>query len=151
MANCPCSERLIVALHDVRGHCPCGKELVVTLLNECRLLGVLTILALGNVHAVFGILTVLAFGNIHAISSILAVLDVGIFVPLIFALQDMVIIASCKQQHENLIVAFSLFVLPLHLSVIVVAPCNKTIMIVELLTLCCGITINYYRWHLAPL
>ncbi len=37
-------------------NCPCGKGLVVTLLEECSLLGVLAILALGNIHAIFGIL-----------------------------------------------------------------------------------------------
>jgi hypothetical protein len=74
-------------------------------------LGVLAIPTLGNVHAVFGILTVLAFDNVHAlgnvcaISSILTVLDLGIFALLIVALLDMVIIGSCKQKHESLIVA----------------------------------------------
>jgi hypothetical protein len=76
---------------------------------------VLVILPLGNAHAVFGVLTVLAFGNVHAfsnvyaISSILTVLNLGVIAPLIFALCNMVIISSCKQQHENLIVAWESF------------------------------------------
>jgi hypothetical protein len=79
-----------------------GKRLVVALLDRCILLGVLAILALGNARALFGVLTVLAFDNIHAfgvihaISSVLTVLDLGVFVPLIIALRNMVIIASCE-------------------------------------------------------
>jgi hypothetical protein len=110
--NCPCGKRLIVALHNVRGQCPCGKRLivalspvtilgkgfvvtffgwrlVVALLNGCILLGVLVILDLGNVHAVFGILTVPSL---------------GIFALLVVVWRDMVTVASCKQQHEHLIV-----------------------------------------------
>jgi hypothetical protein len=52
------------------------------------------------------ILTVLPFGNIHAIFGALTVLDLGVFVPLILALCGMVVVASCKQQHQILIVAW---------------------------------------------
>jgi hypothetical protein len=115
MANCPCGKRLIVALHNVHGQCPCGKGLVVTLLDKCGQIGVLAILAFGNVHTVFGILTVLAFGdvhafgNLHAISSVLAMLNLGAFVLLIVASRNMVVLASCNQQHENSIVAWESF------------------------------------------
>jgi hypothetical protein len=116
------------------------------LLDRCILLAILAILALSNVHAVVGVLNVLAFDDLHvfvdvyAISSVLAVLNLGVFAPLIIALHDMVIIASCKPQHESLIVVWELSVLPLHLSVIVVAPCNMTVKID-----CC--IIDVVSWH----
>jgi hypothetical protein len=59
---------------------------------------ILTVIALGAVHAVFGVLTVLAFGNVHAfgkahtISSVLTVLSLSVFALLIVTLRDMVII-----------------------------------------------------------
>jgi hypothetical protein len=87
----------------------------VALLDRCVLLGILAILALRDVHAIFGVLNVLAFdylhasANVDAISSVLAVLNLGVFVPLIVALCDMVIPASCEQQHESLIVAWVSF------------------------------------------
>jgi hypothetical protein len=121
MANCPCGKGLIVLPSPVailgKGFVLTffGKRLVVALLDRCVLLGVLAILALANVHAVFGVLNVLAFGNlqafanVYAFSSVLAVLDLGILALLIIALRDMVIIASCKQQHESLIVAWESF------------------------------------------
>ncbi len=117
-ASCPCGEGLVVVPSPVAILCKgfvvasFGKRLVVALLDRCILLGVLAILALGNVNAVFGVLNVLAFGNLHAfanvyaISSVLAVLNLGVFAPLIVALHDMVIVASCEQQHESLIVAW---------------------------------------------
>jgi len=49
---------------------------------------------------------VLAIGNVHAIFGVLNVLDIGIFVLLILALRGKVAVASCKQQHEFLIVAW---------------------------------------------
>jgi hypothetical protein len=133
-----CGERLIVTLHNVRSPLPLWQgahcctqpichswqgvphwflwqELVVALLDRWVLLGVLTILALSDVHAVFAILNVLVFGDLHAlanvyaISSILAVLNLGVFAPLIIMLCDMVIVASYKQQHESLIVAWESF------------------------------------------
>jgi hypothetical protein len=54
----------------------------------------------------YGILTVLAIGNVHAIFGVLTVLDLGISVPLILALRGTVAVASCEQQHEFLIVAW---------------------------------------------
>jgi hypothetical protein len=41
----------------------------------------------------------------HAFSSVLAIPDLRVFPLLAVALHDMVIVASCKQQHEYLIVA----------------------------------------------
>jgi hypothetical protein len=115
-------------------NCPCGKGLVVTLLNKCGFLGMLAILALGNIHAVFGIRTVLAFGNVHAfgdvhaISSILTVPDLGVFVLFIVTWCNMVVVASHKRQHKNLIVAWELYLsFPCIHCFIVVAPCNASI------------------------
>jgi hypothetical protein len=45
-----------------------GKRLVVALFDGCILLGVLTIIVLGNVHAVFSVLKGLAFGNLHPLA-----------------------------------------------------------------------------------
>jgi hypothetical protein len=130
-----CGERLIVILHDVRGQLPLwqgahrrtqpvaiigkgfvvaffGKRLVVALLDGCVLLGVLAILALGDVHDVFGVLDVLAlgdihaFGDVHAVFGVLAVLDLSILAPLVIVWRDMVDVASCAQEHESLIVAW---------------------------------------------
>jgi hypothetical protein len=42
----------------------------------------------------------------HAFFGILTVLNLGIFVPLILALHGTVVVASCEQQHEILIVAW---------------------------------------------
>jgi hypothetical protein len=109
-----------------------GERLIAVLLDGCLLLGVLTILALGDINAIFGILNVLAFGNlrafanVHVISSVLTVLDLGVFAQLIIVLCDMVIVASCKQQHESLIVAWEFFVLPSLSSFIVITLCNTT-------------------------
>jgi hypothetical protein len=70
---------------------------------------VLGILALGNVHTIFSILALLAFGNIHAfgnvhaISSVLAVLNLSVFALLVIAWRNMVLVASCEQQHEHLL------------------------------------------------
>jgi hypothetical protein len=108
VANCPCGEGLIVIPSPIailgKGFVVAffGKRLIVALLDRCVLLGVLAILTLGDVHAIFGVLNVLAFGDIHAfanvyaISSIFVVLDLSIFVPLIVALHDMVIVTSFK-------------------------------------------------------
>ncbi len=134
-----CGKRFILALRHVRGkfslwqgahYCSqhsrhswqevivavIGKRLIVSLISEHALLSVPAVLALGTVHAVFGILTVLAFGNVyvfgnaHTISSIHAVLGLdGVFPLLIVPLQDMVVVASCEQQHENLIVFWELY------------------------------------------
>ena len=38
--------------------------------------GILTVLAIGNVHAIFGVLNVLAFGNIHDFGDVHAILGV---------------------------------------------------------------------------
>jgi hypothetical protein len=43
---------------------------------------------------------------LHAFFGVLAVLDLSILVPLIVALRGTVIIPSCKQQHEILIVTW---------------------------------------------
>jgi hypothetical protein len=82
-ANCPCGKGVIVIPIPVaifgKG-CVLtlfGERFVVTLLEGCILLVVLTILTLGNVHAVFGILNVLAFGDVHAVFGILNVLAFG--------------------------------------------------------------------------
>jgi hypothetical protein len=89
-----------------------GKRLVVALLNGCALLGILAVLALGDVHNVFGILDVLAFGdihtfgNVHAIFGILARLNLSILALLVVVWRGMVIVASCKRQHDHLIVAW---------------------------------------------
>jgi hypothetical protein len=101
-ANCPCGERLIVAPSPVailgKGFVIVlfGKRLVVDLLNRCGLLGIFAMPALGNVHT---------FGNVHAIFSVLTVFNLGILAPLVIAWRGKVIVASCEQQHEILIVA----------------------------------------------
>jgi hypothetical protein len=105
-----------------------GKRLAVALLDGCILLGILAVLALGAVHAIFGILPVLALDNVHAFSNILAKPKLGIFALLVVAWRDMVVVASCKQQHNIFDCCMGVVhILPLHLSVIVVAPCNMTI------------------------
>ena len=38
--------------------------------------GILTVLAIGNVHAIFGVLNVFAFGNIHGFGDVQVVLSV---------------------------------------------------------------------------
>jgi hypothetical protein len=138
-ANCPCGKGLIVIPSPVtilgKGFVVAffGERLIVALLNGCVLLGVLAILALGNAHAVFGVLNLLAFGNVHAsgnvhaISSVLAVPALGVFALLVIAWRDMVIIASCKQQHIifDCCVGVSL-VLSSHSLFIVIAPCDTT-------------------------
>jgi hypothetical protein len=43
---------------------------------------------------------------LHTIFGKLAVLDLGVLALLIVMWCDMVVLASCKQQHENLIVAW---------------------------------------------
>jgi hypothetical protein len=43
---------------------------------------------------------------LHAFFGVVAVLDPGVFVPLILALSGTVVVPSCKQQHEILIVAW---------------------------------------------
>ncbi len=43
---------------------------------------------------------------LHAFFGVLTVFDLGILVPLILALRSTVAIASCKQQHEILMVAW---------------------------------------------
>jgi hypothetical protein len=92
--------------------CPCGKGLAVTLFNRCVFLGVLAILALGNVHTIFGILKVLAF---------------GVFALLVIAWRNMVVVASSKQQHIIFDCCMGVaLILPLHLSGIVITPCNMT-------------------------
>jgi hypothetical protein len=117
-------------LHDVHGQCPCGEGLIVApspvailgkgfvialfgglivaLLNKCGLLSILAVLTLGTVHTVFGILTVLALGNVHAISRVLTVPNLGVFTLLVITWPDMAVVASCKWQHEHLIVAWKL-------------------------------------------
>jgi hypothetical protein len=104
VARCPfLAKRFVIAFFC--------KRLIVALLDGCILLGVLPILALGNVHAVFGVLNVLAFGklhafgNVHAIFGILVILNLSIVAPLVIAWCGMVIVAPHKQQHEYLIVA----------------------------------------------
>ncbi len=90
-----CGERLIVILHDVCGQLPLwqgahcctqpshhhwqqfavplfSKGLIVALLNKCGQLGILTVRALGIVHAIFSVLVVFALGNVHAFSNVLA-------------------------------------------------------------------------------
>ena len=75
----------------------------------------------------YGILTVLAIGNVHAIFGVLTVLDPGISVSLILALHRTVAVASCEQQHEFLLLRGSRFDLPSHSSVVVIAPHDMTI------------------------
>jgi hypothetical protein len=76
VANYPCGEGLIVAPSPVailgKGFVVAffGKRLVVALLDGCVLLGVLAILALGNIPNVFGVLNVLALGDIHAFGNV---------------------------------------------------------------------------------
>ncbi len=73
--------------------------------------GIFTVLAFGSVYAIFGTLNVLAFGNVndlgnvHAAFGVLAVLDLSVFASLI---KQCVVwfVASCKQQHELLIIAW---------------------------------------------
>ncbi len=87
VANCPCGEGLIVIPSPVaipgKGFEVAffGKRLIVALLDICILLGVLALLALGNVHIVFGVLTVP---------------NLSVFTPLIAVLCNMVVVASCK-------------------------------------------------------
>jgi hypothetical protein len=105
-ANCPCDERLILAPSPVailgKGFVIAfvGKRLVVALLDGCGLLGVFAIPALSNVHA---------FGNVHAVFNVLTVFNLGIFVSLVIPWRGTVVVASCKRQHEILIVAWELF------------------------------------------
>jgi hypothetical protein len=101
-ANCPCGKELIVVPSPVAilGKrfvvALFGKGFIVTLLDECGLLGILAVLALGAVHAVFIILAVLALGNIHIFSNVLAVLNLSVFALLVVAWRDKVVIASCN-------------------------------------------------------
>jgi hypothetical protein len=55
-----------------------------------------------------GVLTILTLSNVHAISSILAVPNLGVFALPVFTWHDIFVVASCDQQHENLIVAWKL-------------------------------------------
>ncbi len=64
--------------------------------------GILTVLATGNVHAIFGVINVLAFGNIHDLGDVHAVF--GVLACLLWCTHCTR--ASCKQQHEFLIVAW---------------------------------------------
>ena len=78
----------------------------------------------------------LSLACLHAFFGILAVLNLGIFAPLIVALGGTVIIASCKQQHEILIVAWKSYssfpcILCLSSSLLAIQPRND----------CCVITI----------
>ncbi len=52
---------------------------------------------------------------LHAVFGVLALLNLGILVPLIVAWCNMVLVASCKQQHEHLIVAWEFHISPSHL------------------------------------
>jgi hypothetical protein len=124
----------VVAFYDVR--------LIVALLDGCVLLGIFAVLALGAVHAILGILAVLALGAVHAIFGVLAVLalgdvhassnvltkpDLGIFALLVVAWRNVVIVASCEGQHFIFDCCVGVIhILPLHMSVIVVAPCDTT-------------------------
>jgi hypothetical protein len=113
-------KRFVVALF--------GKGFIVALLDECSLLGILNVLALGTVHNVFGVLTLLDIGDIHAFSNVLAVLNLGVFALLVVAWRGVGVIASCERQHIIFDCCVgAVHILPLHLSVIVVAPCNMTI------------------------
>jgi hypothetical protein len=104
-----------------------GKGLIVALLDKCGLLGVLAMCALGIVHAIFGILAVLALGNVHAFSNVLAEPNLGVCALLVIAWRNMVVVTSCKQQHIIFYCCVGVpLVLPLHLSGIVIAPCNMT-------------------------
>ncbi len=110
-ANCPFGERLIIVPSPVailgKGFVVAffGERLVVALFDGCILLGVLAILALGDLRNVFGVLNVLAFGDVHAfgdlhaVFGVLAILDLGILVPLVIAWRGMVVVASCERQH----------------------------------------------------
>jgi hypothetical protein len=102
---CPCGKGLIVIPSPVAilgKHFVValfGEGFIVSLLGECGLLGVLAVLALGAVHTIFGVLAVLTLGNIHAFSNVLAKCNLGIFVLLVIAWRDMVVLASCTQHH----------------------------------------------------
>jgi hypothetical protein len=153
-----CGKGLIVARHNIHGHIALcgkgliivpspvailgkgfvvilfGKRLVVALFGKHGLFCVLSILFLSNVHTVFSVLALLAFGNIHAfgnvhaISSVLALLNLSVFAPLVIAWRNMVLVASCKQQHEHFIVALESFLsFPCICCFIAIAPCNITI------------------------
>jgi hypothetical protein len=112
MANCSCGKGLIVIRSPVAilGKqfvvVLFGKGFIVALLDKCSLLGILAVLALSAVHAFFGKLAVLALDNVHAFSNILAKPNLKVFVLLVVAWCNMVVIASCKQQQENLIVVW---------------------------------------------
>ena len=134
VANCPCGEGLVVVPSPIailgKGFVGAffGERLIVALLDRCVLLGVLAVLILGAVHAIFGVLAVLALGNVHAFSNVLTKHDLSIFLLLVVAWCNMVVSASCKQQHIIFDCCVGIVhVLPLHLSVIVVASCNMTI------------------------
>ncbi len=74
------------------------------------------------------------------------------FAPLIFALCNMVIVASCKQQHKVWLLRGSLSIIPLHLSIIVVAPCDMTFqndcLVIDSVLWRCG---QSYCGHFMPL
>jgi hypothetical protein len=146
----PLWQEAIIAFHNIRGQLPLwqgahcctqsschpwqqfvislfGKGLIVTLLDKCGLLGVLTICALGIVHTVFGALAVLALGNIHAFSNVIAEPKLGVFALFVVPWRNMAVIASCEWQHIIFDCCMGVtLVLPLHLSGIVIAPCNTT-------------------------
>jgi hypothetical protein len=82
---------------------------VVSLLSAHSLLGILSVLAFGAVHAVSGVCTVLTFGNIDAFSSLLAIPNLGIFVLLVVVWGNLIVVASYKCQHKNLIVLLESF------------------------------------------
>ncbi len=88
----------------------------------------------------------------HAVFGILAILVLGILVPLIFVWCDMVVVASCKQQHEHLIIAWESW----HSSLAFVVFCHCSSqynikMIVTLLMLSLWRRNQSYCWRLVLL
>jgi hypothetical protein len=128
-------------------------------LKKCGLPGALAVLTLKDVHAVIGVLTVLAFGNVHTFgyvctnSSVLALLNLGIFALLVVMWHNVIIVAFFKQQHVNFDCYLGVvLVLPSHLLFYCCCSLQYNIeRIVVLLTFLlwhCG---KYYCWHLTPL
>ncbi len=98
MANCPCGKRLIITPSPVA---ILGKGFIVavfdkgplspSLMNEASL-AFLLYLPL--------VMYTLSLAYLHAIFGVLVVLDLGVLTPLVIALCNMVVVASCKQQHN---------------------------------------------------
>jgi hypothetical protein len=82
----------------------------------------------GFVVTLFGKGLVVALLDEYGLLGDLAILNLGVFAPLVITWHDMVIVASCKQQHKYLIVAWELYLFfPCICCFIVVTPGNMTI------------------------